>query len=134
MASVQTIRDDTASRFEQQLQARRDAAGRMLRPVGAEVKAALSSLNRALQTRSRAEILVLCLFLTVLIAYSEYLDRLRLSIVLFYTIPISIMAWFGGYRGGLTLTVATIPIWAFSIYMKGDFQDLTAFSLNRFVF
>jgi signal transduction histidine kinase len=34
----------------------------------------------------------------------------------------------------LTLIVVTMPIWAVAIYMKGNHEELTMFSFNRFVF
>jgi signal transduction histidine kinase len=83
--------------------------------------------------RSKQEILIGCLLLTVLVAFCEYLDRMRLSMVLLYIVPVSIAAWFSGARNALVLIVLSIPIWFTAIVMKGDHDNLGAFSLNRFV-
>ena len=92
----------------------------------------LLPLSHAIDQRSKREIVVGCFLLSALIAISEYLDKVHLSMVLFYTIPISIVAWYAGRRSALLLTALNMPIWALAIVMKGSSYALTAFSLNRF--
>jgi signal transduction histidine kinase len=90
-----------------------------------------SPLGKALASRSRVEIEVGCALLMVLVGISEYLDKLRLSMVLLYAIPIAIAAWYAGRRSALALAVLGMPIWFTAILMKGDAQNLMAFGLNR---
>ena len=90
-------------------------------------------LGAALARRSPAEIYVICLLITCVIGVFEYLDQLRLSMVLLHIIPISIAAWYAGPRIAFLLNISSIPIWYAAIHFKGDDVNLSAYALNRFV-
>jgi signal transduction histidine kinase len=138
VSSIRSLDQDNARQLgKMPVDRLRDAAGiasKSLEKLAVHCwNAFLSPLSDAIARRSKLEIVIGCLLLSIVIAYCEYLDRLRLSMVLLYIIPISISAWFSGARSALALTVLSMPIWFTAIVMKGDHDHLSAFSLNRFV-
>ena len=94
----------------------------------------LEPLNAAIARLSASQLIVLCLTMTVAIALCEYSDRLRLSFVLLYIVPIWIASWYSGLRTALILNVLCVPIWNTAITMRGGpTHNLAAFGMNRFL-
>jgi signal transduction histidine kinase len=134
-SSLDTRSISTSAHFERRADTQRTRKFTPLQILANAFWNSASTSNRVLAARSKMEIWIACLLLSSLISYTEYMDHLRLSLVLFYIVPISITAWFVGYRGAFTLVIAIMPIWLFSIVMKGDRdRAITIFSLNRFIF
>jgi signal transduction histidine kinase len=91
----------------------------------------ISPLGKTLASRSRPEIEVGCVLLTVLIAIGEYFDSHRMSLGLLYGFPIAIMTWFVGIRGMFVLMLLSVPIWFIAITLKGGNPDLFLLCITR---
>lgn len=62
----------------------------------------------------RGILVVVCLALTGLVGYADYLTEYERSLLLFYLLPISIAAWFGGFVFSLAIAVVCILVWVLS--------------------
>lgn len=96
-------------------------------------KRPFAPIDQYLARRSKLEVFIIFLLVTLLVGVCEFLDRWRLSMVLLHIVPISMAAWYGGARVAFPLNVASIPVWYAAIHFKGDDRDITAFALNRFL-
>jgi diguanylate cyclase (GGDEF)-like protein len=69
------------------------------------------SLLRILETQSRLVIIVCAYLLVGVVAVVEYLTGPELSCSLFYLIPISLVAWWGGFAHGILLALSSTLAW-----------------------
>ena len=62
---------------------------------------------------------MVCLVLTGLVGYADYLTGYERSLLLFYLVPISMAAWFGGFVFSLAIAVVCILVWVLSDLASG---------------
>jgi len=62
----------------------------------------------------RGVLLIVCLVLTGLVGYADYITGYERSLLLFYLLPISMAAWFGGFVFSLVIAVICILVWVLS--------------------
>src|SRR5213594_3175877 len=55
-------------------------------------------------------LLITCLFLVCVVGYVDYLTGYERPLLLFYLLPISLAAWFGGFLTGLGIAVVSIVV------------------------
>jgi signal transduction histidine kinase len=55
-------------------------------------------------------LLITCLFLVGAVGYVDYLTGYERPLLLFYLLPISLAAWFGGFRTGLGIAVVSVGV------------------------
>jgi signal transduction histidine kinase len=70
-------------------------------------------------TFSKKSLVVVCLILSCLVGYADYLTGYERSLLLFYLLPISLAAWFGNLAFGLAIAVICILIWILSDLAAG---------------
>jgi len=63
---------------------------------------------------SRSILVIVCVALTGLVGYADYITGYERSLLLFYLLPISLAAWFGGFVFSLVIAVVCILIWVLS--------------------
>jgi signal transduction histidine kinase len=68
---------------------------------------------------SRLSLTVLCLVLTGLVGYADYLTGYERSLLLFYLVPISLAAWFAGFTFAVGIVVACVTVWMISDLASG---------------
>jgi len=68
---------------------------------------------------ARGILVIVCLTLTGLVGYADYITGYERSLLLFYLLPISLAAWFGGFVFSLVIAVACILAWALSDLASG---------------
>jgi len=61
-------------------------------------------------TFSRRSLAVACLLLACLVGCVDYLTGYERSLLLFYLLPISLAAWFGSFRFGVTIVVVCVVV------------------------
>jgi len=81
---------------------------------------------------SRGSLAIVCLVLTCLVGYVDYLTGYERSLLLFYLIPISLAAWFGSFGFGLAIAGVCVIVMVLSDIASGipafDFWNIgTAF-------
>ncbi|PYK49064.1 MAG: hypothetical protein DME20_07740 [Verrucomicrobia bacterium] len=59
---------------------------------------------------SREALIVVSLFLVAIVGYIDYLTGYERPLLLFYLLPISLAAWFGGFLTGLGIAVVSIAV------------------------
>jgi signal transduction histidine kinase len=59
---------------------------------------------------SREALIVISLFLVAIVGYIDYLTGYERPLLLFYLLPISLAAWFGGFLTGLGIAVVSIAV------------------------
>ena len=62
---------------------------------------------------------MVCLVLTGLVGYADYLTGYERSLLLFYLVPISMAAWFGCFVFSLAIAVVCILVWVLSDLASG---------------
>jgi signal transduction histidine kinase len=62
---------------------------------------------------------IACLSLAGLIGYIDYLTGYDRSLLLFYFLPVSLAAWFGGFAFGITIVVVCVMTWVFADLASG---------------
>jgi signal transduction histidine kinase len=62
---------------------------------------------------------IICLVLTGLIGYADYLTGYERSLLLFYLLPISLAAWFGSFVFSVTVSLVCIVVWVVSDLASG---------------
>jgi signal transduction histidine kinase len=67
----------------------------------------------------RGVLLVVCLALTGLVGYADYITGYERSLLLFYLVPISLAAWFGNFLFSLAIGVVCIVVWVLSDLASG---------------
>jgi len=67
----------------------------------------------------RGTLVTVCLMLTVIVGYADYITGYERSLLLFYLIPISLAAWFGGFVFCLVISVVCILAWVISDLASG---------------
>ena len=68
---------------------------------------------------SKKSLAVVCLVLSCLVGYVDYLTGYERSLLLFYLLPISLAAWFGDLALGLMIAVVCILAWILSDLAAG---------------
>jgi hypothetical protein len=67
----------------------------------------------------RGTLVIVCLALTGIVGYADYLTGYERSLLLFYLLPISLAAWFGGFVFSLVIAVVCILLWVLSDLASG---------------
>ena len=67
----------------------------------------------------RGILVIICLGLTGLVGYADYLTGYERSLLLFYLVPISMAAWFDGFIFSLAIAVVCILMWVLSDLASG---------------
>ncbi len=67
----------------------------------------------------RGILVIVCLALTGLVGYADYITGYERSLLLFYLLPISLAAWFGGFVFSLVIAVVCILVWVLSDLASG---------------
>lgn len=68
---------------------------------------------------SRGTLVIVCLVLTAIVGYGDYITGYERSLLLFYLLPISLAAWFGGFVFSLVIAVFCILAWVLSDLASG---------------
>ena len=68
---------------------------------------------------SRRSLAIVCLILTGVIGYVDYLTGYERSLLLFYFLPISLGAWFGNFALGIAIVVVCVIVWVLSDLAAG---------------
>jgi signal transduction histidine kinase len=68
----------------------------------------INNLSRFLS--GRKALVVTCFFLVGVVGYVDYLTGYERPLLLFYVLPISLAAWFGGFIMGLGIAVVSIAV------------------------
>lgn len=68
---------------------------------------------------SRGSLAITCLVLIGLVGYVDYLTGYERSLLLFYLLPISMAAWFGGFVFSLVLAAVCVLVWVLSDLASG---------------
>ena len=63
---------------------------------------------------SRSILVIVCVALTGLVGYADYITGYERSLLLFYLLPISLAAWFDSFVFSLVIAVVCILIWVLS--------------------
>jgi len=79
----------------------------------------LSPLVRFAGGRSRWEIELFCLLLTLTIGIIHYLLGPTVSLSLVYAIPVVIAAWFSGAMSGIIFSILNVMVWYLGSYPTG---------------
>jgi len=75
----------------------------------------ISKLRDFRQFRIRRTSLVLaCVILVCVVGYADYVTAYDQPVLLFYLVPISLAAWFGGFEFSLTIAAASVGAWLLS--------------------
>ena len=67
----------------------------------------------------RGTLVIVCLALTAIVGYADYITGYERSLLLFYLLPISLAAWFGGVVFCLVIAVVCILAWVISDLASG---------------
>jgi diguanylate cyclase (GGDEF)-like protein len=59
----------------------------------------------------------------VLLGGFDYLTGTRVSLLLFYLLPVALVAWFGGVRSGIALSAFAAVVWTLSHLRAGAFSS-----------
>jgi signal transduction histidine kinase len=68
---------------------------------------------------SRMSLTIVCLVLTGLIGYADYVTGYKQSLLLFYLVPISLAAWFGSFAFGTVIVIVCVIAWILSDVASG---------------
>ena len=63
--------------------------------------------------------MIVCFALTGIVGYADYITGYERSLLLFYLLPISLAAWFGGFAFSLVIAVVCILLWVLSDLASG---------------
>ncbi|MGD0191334.1 MAG: sensor histidine kinase [Rhizomicrobium sp.] len=75
--------------------------------------------------RSRATAIVASVVLTLLVGLSDYVTGAEVSVSAFYLIPITLAAWFVGFRFGLLIAAASVGCWVTVNVINNDDEFAT---------
>jgi len=67
----------------------------------------------------RTSLVIVCLTLTSIIGYVDYLTGYERSLLLFYFLPISLAAWFGNFAYGIAIVIVCVAAWIVSDLASG---------------
>ena len=74
----------------------------------------LKYLNDSFEKLGEQKNLIIALVSSLFLGVLDYLLGPEFSLIVFYTIPIMYVSWYGGKNSGLILVVATTIIWFFA--------------------
>jgi signal transduction histidine kinase len=75
----------------------------------------IAKLRKFRQSRLRRTFLVIvCVILICIVGYADYLTAYDRPVLLFYLLPISVAAWFGGFGFSVSIAVACVGAWLIS--------------------
>jgi signal transduction histidine kinase len=77
--------------------------------------------------QSRAASVVVALALTSFVGFFDYITGAEVSVSAFYLIPITIAAWFVGFRFGLLISAACVACWVLTNIANGDDEFVSPF-------
>ena len=58
--------------------------------------------------------MIACVVLVCIVGYADYLTAVDQPVLLFYLLPISLAAWFGGFGFSLAIVIASVGAWLLS--------------------
>lgn len=93
----------------------RDAT-QLVRQVG---ESYLSPIARFVSGRSRWEVELFCICLTLAIGFLQFLLGAAIPLSLIYAIPVIIAAWFAGAKSGIIISVLNVLVWYLGRYPTG---------------
>jgi signal transduction histidine kinase len=65
-------------------------------------------------TVGRTSLVIACAILVCVVGFADYLTAYDQPVLLFYLLPISVAAWFGGFGFGLATSLACVAVWTIS--------------------
>ena len=68
---------------------------------------------------SRRSLTIACLVLSGLIGYVDYLTGYEQSLLLFYFLPISLVAWFANFAFGVAIVAFCVMVWVLADLASG---------------
>ena len=68
---------------------------------------------------ARTSLVVACAVLVCIVGYADYLTAYDQPVLLFYLLPISLAAWFGGFGFSLAIVLASVGAWLLSDVAAG---------------
>jgi signal transduction histidine kinase len=68
----------------------------------------------------RTSLVIVCAILVCVVGYADYLTAYDQPVLLFYLLPISLAAWFGGFGFSLATVVACVGAWLLSDIAGGN--------------
>jgi len=68
----------------------------------------------------RTTLVIACVILVCIVGYADYLTAYNQPVLLFYLLPISVAAWFGGFGFSLTIALASLGAWRLSDVAGGN--------------
>ncbi len=80
-------------------------------PDRVAVNLVFDKINSFLGRRSYAQIIVICLLLSALIAKIDLLSGYEISVSIFFLLPIAISTWYGSHRAGIFFCVLSAALW-----------------------
>lgn len=86
----------------------------------AQRNAPIQQLFGFLERRSRLFVLGLGVCLTAVLGVADYATGFEVSLVLFYILPVSLVAWLAGQTSGLVMSWASAGIWLVANELAGE--------------
>ena len=80
-------------------------------PDRVAVNLVFDKINSFLGRRSYAQIIVICLLLSALIAKIDLLSGYEISVSIFFLLPIAISTWYGSHPAGIFFCVLSAALW-----------------------
>jgi diguanylate cyclase (GGDEF)-like protein len=80
--------------------------------AGGRVQRALVTLDETLRGWSRVRIGWLAIAAIAIVGVFDYLTGLEISVSVFYLVPVSLAAWYGGRRDGLVIVLIAGAVWS----------------------
>jgi signal transduction histidine kinase len=68
----------------------------------------------------RTSLMIVCAILVCVVGYADYLTAYDQPVLLFYLLPISLAAWFGGFGFSLAIVIACVGAWLASDVAGGN--------------
>jgi signal transduction histidine kinase len=68
----------------------------------------------------RASLVIACVILVCIVGYADYVTAYDRPMLLFYLLPISVAAWFGGFGFSLAIAIASVGAWRLSDVAAGN--------------
>src|SRR5215468_3017135 len=106
-----------------------DTAPTMRRPVFDRAVRNLRNFHRL--KISRTSLAIVCLVLTAIIGYVDYLTGYEHSLLLFYFLPISLAGWFGNFAFGIIIVAVCVMIWGLADLASRILEHWNGFCLVR---
>ena len=80
----------------------------------------MTSVFRYLGRQPRTAVAGLCILLTLLVGYIDYLTGPGISMSAYYLLPLALAAWFMGWRFSIAAIVLSIAVWIAANIWDGD--------------